>query len=117
MASIHLVVKPYASDILNVFDGLILQLMSFIVSVFDFDDPSAVTEVVYVIVIMPVILFCTMKLFGYRVQINNIVMKVICRNSKSNFNINETDVPINNFDLVIEDTYYRRARGITICDM
>ena len=90
--------------------------MSFIASVFDFDDPSAVTEVVYVIVIMPVILFCTMKLFGYRVKIKNIVMKVICRNSKSNFNINETDVPINNFDLVIGDTY-RRTRGITICDM
>ena len=119
-ALIHLIVRPYASNILNMFDGLILQLMVFVVSAFDFDDhySSSLTGTVYIIVIMPVILFCIMELFIYRVEVKKIVMVVytfMCKGSKNTFNISKTDVSINDVDLTIEDAL-RRSRGTTVCE-
>ena len=120
-ALIHLIVRPYASNILNMFDGLILQLMVFVVSAFDFDDhhSSSLIGTVYIIVIMPVILFCIMELFIYRVEMNKIVLAVytfICKGCKKTINISKTDVPINDSDLTIGNTF-RASRGTTVCEM
>ena len=119
-ALIHLIVRPYANNILNMFDGLVLQLMVFVVSAFDFDDhySSSFTGTVYIIDIVPVILFCIMELFIYRVEIKKIVMAVytfICKGSNKSFNISNTDVSINDINLTIGDTL-RRSRGTTVCE-
>ena len=117
-ALIHLIVRPYASNILNMFDGLILQLMVFVVSAFDVDDhySSSLTGTVYIIVIMPVILFCIMELFIYRVEIKKIGMAVCRVIYKSSMKTSKTDVSINDIDLTIGDTL-RRSRGTTVCEM
>ena len=48
VALIHLIVKPYASKILNVFDGLILHMMIYIVSIIDpHDSHSNYSKSVY----------------------------------------------------------------------
>ena len=99
---------------LIMFDGLILQLMVFVVSAFDFDDhhSSSLTGTVYIIVIMPMVLFCIMELFVYRVEIKKGVMAVytfMCKGSKNTFNISKTDVSINDVDLTIEDAL-RKSR-------
>ena len=117
MSLIHLIVKPYASNILNVFDGLILQLMIFIVSAFDFDEPYSTSSVglAYTTVIMPMILFGVMELLVYRDKINYIFTAVICK-STSTVNANRADVFTNDIDLVIGDTL-RRSRENTTCEM
>ena len=116
MALIHLIVKPYASNILNVFDGLILHMMIFIVSIIDPNDPhssNTARGIVYITLIVPVILFCMMQLFVYRVKIKKIVTTVISRSRKNDI---KTDVPSNSFDLVIGNTL-RRSRDTTVCQM
>ena len=120
-ALIHLIVRPYANNILNMFDGLILQLMVFVVSAFDFDDhhSSSLTGTVYIVVIMPMILFCIMELFVCRVEMKKIVMEVyqfICKGCKKTINMSKTDVPINDIDLTIGNTF-RALRGTTVCEM
>ena len=62
---------------------------------------------------MPVILFCMMQLFVYRVKIKEIVTAVISRRSKHNI---KTEVQSNNFDLVIGNTL-RQSRDTTVCQM
>ena len=116
MALIHLIVRPYASNILNVFDGLILHMMIFIVSIIDPNDThsnNSITIIVDITLIMPMILFCMMQLFVYRVKIREIVTAVISRRSKNNI---KTDVQSNNFDLVIGNTL-RQSRDTTVCQM
>ena len=120
-ALIHLIVRPYASNVLNIFDGVILQLMVFVVAGFDFDDhfSNSLIGIVYIIVIMPMTLFCIMESFVYRVKIKKIVFTicaVICKGRKRTFNISKTDVSNNDIDLTIGNTF-RRSRGTTICEM
>ena len=118
MVLIHLIARPYASNILNVFDGIILQLLSFIVSAFYFHDPysSLVAVIICILVIVPMILFCMMELFVYREKIKKLITALACKSSKNTFNVNTTDVSINNFDLVIGNTF-RISRGVTVCEM
>ena len=116
VALIHLIFKPYASNILNVFDGLILHMMIFIVSIIDPHDSHSnnlIQATVYITLIIPVILFCMMQLFVHRVKIKEIVTAIISRNSKHNI---KTDVQSNNFDLVIGNTL-RQSRDTTVCQM
>lgn len=98
-----MIVKPYASNVLNIFDGVILQLMVFAVAGFDFDDhfSNSLIGIVYIIVIMPMTLFCIMESFVYRVEIKKIVFTicaVICKGRKRTFNISKTDVSTNDID-------------------
>ena len=117
MALIHLIIKPYASNILNVFDGMILQLMSFIVSTFDFNNlySSPVTGMVYAIVIMPVILFCMMELFLYREKIKHIITAAVCKSKKYNRNVIR-EASINNYFDLIQNSF-RTSRRTTLLEM
>ena len=68
MQSIHVLVRPYASIILNVFDGIILQLIVIIsvLSVVEFVDnydETFVLVVTYLLLILPLLAFVIMKLW------------------------------------------------------
>ena len=68
MQSIHVLVRPYASTIHNVFDGIILQLIVIIsvLSVVEFVDnydETFVLVVTYLLIILPLLGFVTMKLW------------------------------------------------------
>jgi len=70
IATIHMWFRPYKDKFLNIFDGLILQLMLVIViiSSFDFLQP-VMTEISVILVVFPLPLLC----------ISIIVMKIIKR--------------------------------------
>ena len=115
MALIHIIVKPYANNVLNVFDAVVLHLMIFAVSALD-PYCNTVTMTVCTIVIMPIILFCIMELYMYRKKLKKIVMAVVYKNGSSNPSVDKTDASTNSFDLVIGDTF-RMSRGTTVCEM
>ena len=115
MALIHIIVKPYANNVLNVFDAVVLHLMIFAVSALD-PYCNSVTMIVYTILIMPIILFCIMELYMYRKKLKKIVMAVVYKNGSSNPSVDKTDASTNSFDLVIGDTF-RMSRGTTVCEM
>ena len=60
IATIHMWVQPYKSASLNIFDGLILQIMvvSVTINSFIFLQPAA-TELVLIVVIFPLFIICT----------------------------------------------------------
>jgi len=65
IALIHVMVKPYNNEILNKFDGVILQLIIFITALplfDDFDSPLVIT-VAFVLVMMPLLNFIAITLF------------------------------------------------------
>ena len=115
MALIHIIVKPYANNVLNVFDGVVLHLMIFAVSALD-PYCNSVTLTVCTILIMPMILFCIMELYVYRKEIKKLVMAVVYKSRSNTHNMDKTDSHINSFDLVIGDTI-RMSRGTTVCEM
>ena len=68
MQLIHVLVRPYASTIHNVFDGIILQLIVIIsvlpvVEFVDNYDETLVVVVAYLLVICPITLFIAIKLW------------------------------------------------------
>ena len=68
MQLIHVLVRPYASTIHNILDGIILQLIVIIsvlrvVEFFDDYDETLVVVVAYLLVICPIVLFITIKLW------------------------------------------------------
>ena len=101
MALLHQILKPYAADHLNLFDGSILHLtilISFLPSVefFDSFDSNLVIGMVYVLVLLPLVGLITMKLMIHRGNINKIIVycsTLKCKHSRSN-----NEIPLNDCD-------------------
>ena len=124
-ALIHLVVRPYSDNILNISDGAILQLMVLVSALplfeyFDTFDSSFAVGMAFVLVILPLVQFVVMLIFVSKQKIKETIKNTINRFSfqfkshtdePDNINNNTTS---NDFDLVIDDSMRRNA---TICEM
>ena len=94
---IHLIVRPYADDVLNMFDGAILQLMVLVTVLplfeyFDSFDSNLVVAAAFVLIILPLVQFTVMKVFISKQTIKVITKKTIKRLSIDNRARHE-DVP------------------------
>ena len=121
IALIHVTVKPYSSEILNKFDGIVLHLIIFLVTLplfDDFDSPMAII-VAFVLVALPLILVVTLTLFLHKDDIRKLItcFSSKCRmpNKNDDADIND-DVPMKEFDHIIDDGV-RQNTTVTICDM
>ena len=124
-ALIHLVVRPYSDNILNISDGAILQLMVLVSALplfeyFDTFDSSFAVGMAFVLVILPLVQFVVMLIFVSKQKIKETIKNTINRftfqfkshtDEPDNINNNTTS---NDFDLVIDDSMRRNA---TICEM
>ena len=124
IALIHVTVRPYADNILNMCDGAILHLMILITALpviehFDMFDSSFVAGIAFVLVILPLVLFVVMKIFTSKQTLKKIANNIIKRFS---FQAHEdvavstviSNTPNNDVDLIIDDNMRRNA---TICEM
>ena len=124
IALIHVTVRPYADNILNMCDGAILHLMILITALpmiehFDMFDSSFVAGIAFVLVILPLVLFVVMKIFASKQTLKKIGNNIIKRFS---FQAHEdvaaskvvNSTPSNDFNLIIDDNMRRNA---TICEM
>ena len=122
MALIHLLVKPYADNILNMFDGAVLQLLILVTALplfeyFDTFDSSLVIGIASVLVILPLVQFILMKVFTSKQTHKAIIKKIIKHFSSQNFTQQKLSVngTVTNFtDLIIDDNMRRNA---AICEM
>ena len=123
MALIHLLVRPYADNILNISDGAILQLLILVAVLplfeyFDTFDSSLVIGIAFVLVILPLVQFIVMKVFISKQTLKAITKKTIKQFSSPNFtqqNLSVNGAVINNFsDLIIDDNMRKNA---VICEM
>ena len=125
IALIHLVVRPYTDNILNISDGAILQLMVLVSALplfeyFDTFDSSFAVGMAFVLVILPLVQFVVLMIFVSKQKIIETIKNTINHFTfqfKSHTgepdNINNNTVS-NDFDLVINDSMRRNA---TICEM
>jgi len=68
LALAQLVIKPYKHSILNIFDGMLLQIMIFasVISLFDNFSTVMLSVVIIILVALPIIAFVVMELIVYR---------------------------------------------------
>ena len=123
MALIHLLVRPYADNILNMFDGAVLQLLILVTVLplfeyFDTFDSSLVIGIAFVLVILPLVQFIVMKVFISKQTLRNITKKTIKQFSSHNSlqgNVPVNDVVCTTFvNLSIDDDMRRNA---VVCEM
>ena len=107
---IQLIVKPYKSKILNIFDGAILHMMIFtsLKSLFDDFGTGVLLAVIILFVVLPLIAFAVMELILYRENIKKIFMH--CK-TKPVISIDNTEVPSISGDigLVIDNNMRKNA--------
>jgi len=115
LAFIHFALMPYGSIILNVFDGLVLQMMIVVsmVPLIDNYDPDLLLSFVFMLVILPLILFLLMEIYLYKKAIKKITKH--CLPPKPDTTNDNNEVPMRDFvDSVIDDSSRVNA---TICEM
>ena len=121
IALIHLTVKPYNSELLNKFDGVILHFIIFISALpllDDFDSPLVII-ISFVLVILPLIILFAVTLFLHKDNLKKFAAHFSSRSRTPN-NDNDADIsnetPMREFHLIIDDNARQKAK-VTICDM
>ena len=74
LALIQLIIRPYVSNILNIFDGFVLQIMILvsIVPLIESYDQNLLLSVAFVLIALPLIAFAVMELFIHKNGIKKI---------------------------------------------
>ena len=121
IALVHVTVKPYSNEVLNKFDGVVLQLIIFIAVLpllDDFDSPIVII-ISFVLVILPVIILFAITLFLHKDNLKKFVAHFSSKSQIPN-NGNDADIsnetPMKEFHLIIDDNARQKAK-VTICDM
>ena len=129
MQLIHVLVQPYISTFLNVFDGIILQLIVIIsglpvVEFVDNYDETFVLTITYVLVILPLTAFIAMKLWLNKKNILNVLkdcrvkclhvlkdcrVKCLHKQRASHTDDDEQPVEANEIGIIVDDNMRRNA--------
>ena len=114
MSTIHFIIRPYRKKLLNIFDGLILVIISFVAVLLLLDtlNSSVVVGIAFVFVILPLVIFLSMILLSCKGKFQQITE--CCTANHKEDNSENTEVPLSDFGLVIDDNMRKNA---TICDM
>ncbi|XP_065914553.1 putative leucine-rich repeat-containing protein DDB_G0281931 [Dysidea avara] len=112
VALIHIIIKPYESIILNIVDGVVLQIMLFIsvISLFDSFGSEVLSTFTILFVMLPLIAFATMELIIYKGIIKKIV--TYCK-PKPNTTI-EVPVSDTGVTMYIDDNVRKNATVVDI---
>jgi len=113
--------RPYNNEILNKFDGVVLQLIIFITALplfDDFDSPLVIT-VAFVLFMIPMLNFIAITLLLNKGVLKKILIHLISKvkppSSNSN-DANNNEIHMREFDLIVDDNIRQNAT-VTICDM
>jgi len=119
IALIHLTVKPYNKEILNKFDGVVLQLIILItvLPLFDeFDSPLVIT-IAFILVMIPLLNFIAITLFLHKDVPKKIITHFMSKNESPSSNsndVNNDEIPMREFGLIVDESMRQNA---TICDV
>ena len=120
---VHIIVRPYSNNILNVFDGVILQLMVFVsvVPVFDTIHSTVIVIATFILIIVPLPIFLIMGLIMHKKSVKRLINSCICtaklkntRVTAGDDNQNKRSASGQQFELIVDDNMRANA---TICDM
>ena len=118
IALVHVMVKPYNNEILNKFDGVVLQLIIFIavLSLFNDFDSSIVIIISLLLVILPLVIFIALILFLHKDNLKKFVTRFSSSSNNGNDTVISNEAPMREFLHIIDDNARKNA-SVTICDM
>ena len=110
MALIHLLLRPYESDVLNVFDGMILHLIILVptLSLADSFNANSLLAVTLIVLILPMMTFAVMQLLVYKEKILKIITHFRSKPADTSGNSND-EVPMSDISIVVDDSMRRNA--------
>jgi len=113
LASIHQLLKPYAINILNIFDGIILQYMVLVtvVPLVENFHPDLLLAVIITLVILPLITFAAIELIIHKKKVYSFVS--YCK-SKPVTTSGDNNIPMRDIGIIVDDQMRKNA---TICEM
>ncbi|XP_065890261.1 uncharacterized protein [Dysidea avara] len=116
LAFIHMTIRPYGSNILNVFDGFVLHLMIVVsmVPLIDSYDPDLLLSFIFVVVILPLIPFLIIEIYLYKRTIKKITKYCVPPKPDTTNDNNEIPMREEFVDSVIDDS---RRVNATICEI
>ena len=127
MALTHLILRPYADNILNVSDGAILQLLILVTVLplfeyFDTFDSSLVVGIAFVLLVLPLVQFVMMKIFISKQNLKVITKKIIkayffkAKVAHEDVNVNDVanEVSTTFANITVDDNMRKNA---IICEM
>ena len=114
---VHLMIKPYNSNILNIFDAILLLLLvlATVLLLIDVTASNLAIQVTFLMLTLPIMIVGVVCLLAHIIKRNikrlliNLFYKV--DNQDSN---NDIDMPARNFDIIVDESMRRNA---TVCDM
>ena len=111
LALIQLILKPYESELLNVFDGMVLQLIILIsmIPLVDSFDPLFLSAITIVLVVLPLVSFVVMELLVYKETIKKLT--TYCRHKPSN---SPSVVSVSDIGIIVDEGMRRKA---IVCEM
>lgn len=123
IALIHVTIKPYDNEMLNKFDGIVLQTIIFITALPLFDDFHSlfVITIAFVLVFLPLLSFITVILCLHKGSLKKI--STLCTHftlkKESHDSSNDVDKQVHSlkmkqFHFIIDDSMRKNA---TICEM
>ena len=117
---VHIIVRPYNDNILNVFDGFILQLMVFVavVPVFDTINSTVIVTATFTVVIVPLVVFLIMGFILHKATVHKLITR-ICNIKLKNKKVkaddnNQDERSVQEFEMIVDESMRRNA---TICDV
>ena len=125
IALVHVMVKPYNNEILNKFDGIILQLIIFTAILPWLDDFTSPLVIImaFILIILPLLNFTAMTLFLHKDDLKKIFIKFTTKfklsnnsNKSNNNSIEESEPPQSKFHFITDDSKRKNAT-IYICDV
>ena len=113
MMSIHLLLRPYANNILNIFDGIILQLMMLVtvISLVENFHPDLLLAVIITLLVLPLITFTAMELITHKEKLKSFVTYFKPKPVTSSMG---NDIPMIDIGIIVDD---RMRENATICEM
>ena len=113
IALIHLIIKLYNNEILNKFDGIILQLIIIATALplFDDFDSPLVISLAFVLIILPQLKSLAIALFLLKDNLKNIIKHFMIKNQPPNSN---NEIPMKEFDIIVDNS---TRTYVTVCDM
>jgi len=113
LASVHLLLKPYANDTLNIFDGTILQFMVVVAAIPLVENfhPALLFVVVIALIILPLIIFAVMELITHKEKVKK--FNIHCLRKPATIT-DITGTPMREIGIIVDDHMRQNA---TICEM
>ena len=112
---VHLMIKPYYSNILNMFDAILL-LLSVLVTVsllIDFTGSNLAIQVTLLLLMLPLMVVGVVCLLAYKSNIKKLLINLFHTVDDHDSN-NDIDMTIRNFDIIVDESMRNNA---TVCGM